>query len=1118
MNQKLKIITFIIISFLFIQPLIGQTIPYLKFDKINIDTDVLTTRCIIQGTDGIMWIGANQGIFSYDGYSLSKQNITNNYIPKIHCGVLYSGTIYFGTDNGLTSFNEATGEYYNLKLPDIKDINCMTLYNDELWIGTIDGLFCYNIKSQSLIKFPTNKLPNKAVYSIIKGTDGNLYVGTYNGLCRIKNNQIVETIKIPNTNKWKNLFINTLLEDKENHRIWIGTEGNLFCYHTETSIIECIPNFTNNSIKTLNLDKTKQLYIGTDNGLFVYSYNLKSWKHFTRDSRNDYSLSNNIIWCITIDKNDNIWLGTDNGISFVNNHKNYTFVPIWEMLDSNKGNLFYSILLDSQKNYWLGGSDGLLQIRKKDKGTIGKWFQVGNSKYTLTHNRIRYIYEDKSNDLWIATDGSVEKYDYKNAKFTHYTIIDSTNTYNSNWAYCIFEDHQNNLWISTCLGGIFIVNKKKLKENNNKIYIADKNFTTKDGLKSMFVKQIVPDVTGNVWVLMYNVKNIQKINNNNNKIYTYSFNCMKNDEYPEFIISDTEGMIWICTNYKIYKINPITNKIIKKTWTIKNNSVLSMTEINENIWVSSAKGIYCINKQNLKAKRIYLNGYFNSIFYDKINKEIILGGTDGIGICHPDILKTTEHNSQIHLTAASVNNEIIPRANITNGKFIFSYTENNLLFKFSDYQYDNSRKTHFMYFMKGLDSKWHYVNTNSNVIVYNNIPHGEYTLYVKNTDTPNNKYQIAEIKILPPWYLSPQAQIIYIVLGIGTIIGFISFFNTKNRLRIAQLEKKQILEQTKQKIRFMSNLSHDLKDPISMIIAPISKLLLDTKDIKEKEILNIAHKNAINLSAKIQKIIEINRIEDNENILILSKIELVSFIQTIFNNFKFSEIEYKHNWIFETNIGKLFVEMDTTKLESIIHNLLSNAMKYTPKEKEIIVTINYNNKTEKVILKIENKGIEIPLKEQPYIFQRFFQSSQTKNYHKGTGIGLYLVKMYTELHKGSIKVSSNQTSTIFSLTFPIDKELNNTINTILHTNNEDINNTQLPTIIIVDDNKDIYKFIKNIFLNQYKCIYAANGKEALDIINKNKIDLIITDFIMPVMDGLAMCKILKKIYQQPLFL
>ncbi len=244
------------------------------------------------------------------------------------------------------------------------------------------------------------------------------------------------------------------------------------------------------------LDGDGSLLAGTDNGLFVYDESVSAL-HLLHDSRNPQSLSNNIIWNIFTDKEKNVWIGTDYGISLAPYNKYSLFISISQLTGTGNGNHFYALYEDSRENFWFGGTNGFIRFNETNgnyRNTL--WYRMGDSRYTLPHNRIRQVYEDKEHLLWIASDGGVNRYDYASKQFIRYNITDNTGINNSNWAYHIFEDNNGKLWIATCLGGIFIVDKQALLQTKSGNFIAEYNFSTQNGLSGMFINQIVPDQEG----------------------------------------------------------------------------------------------------------------------------------------------------------------------------------------------------------------------------------------------------------------------------------------------------------------------------------------------------------------------------------------------------------------------------------------------------------------------------------------------------------------------------------------------------------------------------------------------------------------------------------------------
>lgn len=1100
----------------------AQQMSYMQLDRLPMQTDASTIGCILQDKSGLIWMGSNAGLFSYDGYNLQphfEYGKSNNV--RIYCGVTAGDSIFLGTDNGLLVYNYRTDQYLTPDVDFPGDVRSLVFHENNLWIGTLNGLYRYNSETRELKAFtPHNsQLPHAAVYSLLHTSEGELYIGTYDGFCRLdETGNNFYLIGIPAARREKNFFANTMLEDKERKCLWIGTEGELICYKLRYGQTESISLFQDNSVKSLVFDADKNLLIGTDNGLYIYNPATRRHTHLFHDSRNNRSLSNNIVWSIFSDRDSNIWLGTDNGVSLARNTHPYLFIPIWQLTNSGEGNLFYSVYRDRKGNHWLGGTDGLLFVEQGsiDHNPKTRWYKMSKKDYPLSHNRIRHIYEDRTGNLWIATDGGIERYDEASKQFIPYTIVDRTRSYNANWAYYMFEDHDGNMWISTCLGGLFVIRKDKLLHSASGYCIADKNYTTQDGLKSMFINQVVADHNGNVWIMLYN-NGIQKLDTKTGKFTTFRLPRTNEEVSTDFLMDDSEGYLWAGCHNKVLRIDPATDTVTEIYLNQENCNILSMTEVEDNIWISTTKGLWSIGKNSFKVSRIPIGDQrFTCVYYDQTDRRVFLGGYDGIGLCTPAVINATEKFPPIHLTALSANNHKVNTAlSIRYATSVeLSHNENNLAFEFSDYSYANIRKNTFVYKLEGLDKNWHQVDERSNRILYTNLPYGTYNLMIRHTEDTEEAASMLSVTILPPWYQTLWAKIAYFLIAGGLVGWIINFFTVKNRLKLEQLEKRQILEQTQQKLDFLSNISHDLKTPVSMIVTPISKLLVDVKDHRQKSMLEVVYRNAVNLNDLIHKLLEFNRINRKEDsLLIVSRIELVSFIKNIYTTYKETDVEEKYQWNISCNTDSLYMDMDVIKLKSILGNLLSNATKYTSQGGSIGITLEYDKDLQTVDIRISDTGIGITANELPYIFQRFYQSPRTKKQYEGTGIGLYLVKTYTELHHGKINVTSDvHAGTTFTLTFPVDKTLNQPIAATEESDAQQTtdDNASKPLVLIVDDNPEMRDVIQTILADGYRCIFASNGKEGLDVVARQQPDLIISDLIMPVMDGIEMSRILKK--------
>jgi len=1123
-----KHLRYISITILFIllnnkvQTSFAQEINYQFYENISLGSGANFVSCFIQDPQHMIWIGSNKGLYSYDGYSAYPHfqygAISNT---RIYCGIVVDSTsMYLGADRGLLLYNYKHDTYQLVGKNFPTDIRTMVRKGNRLWIGSLNGLYCYRSDLKTLTNYKIKDNPglsNNTIYSIICAKNGKNYIGTYNGFCSYDPaTKHFRNIPLPRNSQKNNVFVNSLLEDESRHCIWIGTEGNLYSYNPTSGEIKQIKRFHDNSIKSLALDANNQLLIGTDNGLYIYNNKDNHDIHIIHDSRADYSLINNIIWSIFKDKDNNIWLGTDYGISLNSHHWRARYIPISYFTKKGDGNHFYTIYKDSQHNLWLGGTNGLIRtapsLEKASSSTA--WFRMGDSKYPITHNRIRQIYEDNEHQLWLCTDGSIQQWDAKKKKFIRYSLTDSTHTFNANWAYNMFEDSQKRLWIATCLGGIFVVNKQRMLHTPG-ICVADYDFNKSNGLTSSFINQIAPDKEGNVWVLLYG-KGIQKINAKTFQIKTINISNAKDETNPNYLLIDKNGLVWIGLPGGLIYINPkddVPHHISYDRFT--HNEILCMCEIKNEIWMSTTDGILIIDKKRKCVLRsIGASKVFSSIYYDEQSNILYMGYADGVAKTSPE--QFTEDNIQHHIILSSlyVNNERMMSQQGMNIRFArpltFKYKENHLVFELSDLPYSQTEKSTFIYKLKGIDERWNKIADNTNHITLNNLKSGQYELLVSRLDMnkqPQQEILSIPFIIRPPWYYTWWAKSIYICLFLTLVFWIINFFRVRGLLRIERLEKEQIIQRSKQKMEFFTNISHDFKSPLSMIIAPVSEILAEIKSPNYKKQLEIVQQNAMKLNSMIHQLINFDRVENNDisSSLILSKIDFIELAGKIYKNFADGEFKKRQqHTTFISNCDTLYINVDVLKIESIIGNLLSNASKYTPDNGHIDFSVIRNNDT--LEIKVTDSGIGIPEKDLPYVSQRFFQSSKTYGKKEGTGIGLYLVKAYTELHNGTMSISSIENKgTTAVVTIPINKELTYTSIAAETTNNS-------PVVLIVDDNRDVANYIVSILQqHSFHCLVAYNGKEGFDICHRSIPDLIITDMIMPEMNGLEMCRQIRKL-------
>ncbi|MCD8202155.1 MAG: ATP-binding protein, partial [Prevotella sp.] len=960
-----------------------------------------------------MWIGSDKGLLSYDGYSMQTHFVPGeNSNTRIYCGAIVDSThIYLGTDHGVLVYNYQKDEYEDAGNDFPPDIRTIEIYDGALWLGTLNGLFTYQLNSHKLSKIGKN-LPHQAIYSILRTVDNHLYVGTYDGFCRYDTTtKKFISIKLPVRKSKRNMLVHSLLEDTTNKCIWIGTSECLLKYSLSDGQTEQIDAMRGNFVETLAMDEEKRLLIGTDNGLYIY-HDGRIVQHIIHDSRNPHSLFNNSIRIIFIGREQNIWIGTEYGISLAHHNNALYQISLSQITGTGEGNQFYSITRDRNGNFWAGGTNGLLRFTfptgknmkqlENDRRWDVTWYKVGDSNYPLFHNRIRQIYEDRDGNIWVASDGSISSYDVHHRQLTMYTIVDSSHRYNANWAYGILEDRQGQLWIATYLGGIFVVDKQKLMKTGGGTYVADKTYTTKNGLSSMYAHDIAMDKSGNIWTLLYNSpSNIEKINPSTGKITHITPEQLNGRKTADRIICSTDGNMWIGYSGGLIIINPSDNSTKAMTFDVFNNcEVLSMIEIDKKVWISTSKGMWVSDIKSPKLRRLrFINQLFTTLYYDSISKKLFMGTIDGFVISTPDLLLENTPRHPLLFTALYVNNKPykLPQSIRYTKQVELDYDQNNLSFELSDLLYSWEEKNSILYRLEKVDKEWNILPAGTNRITYNNLDDGNYRLVVCHLDTDGKASEeeyALDIHIRPPFYYTPIAKCIYVLAAAALLFWIIRFFRIRNRLRTERAEKEKVLAEARAKMDFFTNLSHDLKTPLSLIIAPLSKLISETKTVRKKEILEAIHTNALRLNALISKILDIKETEnESEDTLIRSHIELHSLLQGCIDTFSPLMEERKIELRLESDVDILWLNMDQLKIESIFINLISNAVKYVSDgEGKIIVSMHTS--PGEVRVTVADNGTGISEEDLPLVFIRFFQSRKGQKHVEGTGIGLYLVKKY----------------------------------------------------------------------------------------------------------------------------
>ena len=472
------------ITLVLLMTLIVSAIQAQRFVNITLD-GAQTVSSIAQDKQGVIWLGTENGLYSYDGYHSYRHYADHAFSNTRVNALAFKGSmLYLATGSGILAFDTQRYSYVSTPAKEHFDNESQRKL----------------LKEQRVLDVRNEKATlGSDVYALLHTPKG-LLTGSISGL---RLNQRLIPLR-----QGEQPLVNALAYDAKRKCYWVGTEGALYCADLQLRHFSKIEELNGNSVKCLAEDNEGKLYIGTDNGLYSLSIH-NVLEHNVHDSRDAASIPNNIVWACFVDKWQNVWIGTDNGLSRLSTHTYYEYMPLDKLTFTGEGNCLHAILQTKNGDWWLGGTNGLIW-----QGCV--WYKQNNQQYPLTHNRVRKIYEDHEGDLWACTDHGINLLQRSSQQMMNFIVYDKSGKYSTAWAYDILEDRQGRIWMASYMGGIFVINKQKLvtaiaHSRTSSITatascIADAHFTDqgKNALSGIHVGQMVMDGKGMIWASTYN--------------------------------------------------------------------------------------------------------------------------------------------------------------------------------------------------------------------------------------------------------------------------------------------------------------------------------------------------------------------------------------------------------------------------------------------------------------------------------------------------------------------------------------------------------------------------------------------------------------------------------------
>ena len=1163
-----------------------------EFIPLSDDINQTTISCIVKDDDGMLWLGSSgDGVFKYNSldFKVYKKEAINNK-STLNSSFVHSllkdknNNIWAGTQEGLNFYSRDLDKFNSITFNEANQnikfaVHAIEEFNDStLLVGTHqNGLLKLNKNDYSFKRVnykSNNSISSLLINSIVKTEDEKFIVGTNQGLMTFDPyNSTLQLTKFDLNDKYETVesSIESILIDN-NKTLWLGTSSKGLIKITNTDDSYKIQNLmiTNKRVLSLSLKQDGNILCGTENdGLFEISNEKNEIENYKFDKNIQDGIKSNSIWSTYTDEKNRIWLGYyNNGIDVYN--ENYNKFKSLRSISGYSNSLSSSsvtgIIKDDKDRLWISTTEGGIDVY--DRKT-SRFTNLINNKNNIANGLDKLettsIFKDSNGNILIGTWESGFYILKKNSK-RFKNINNSNSKLKSDKVMSFAEDSNGTIWIGTFFGGLYSYNTY-----NNKVSHYDSSAFVEYNINTSNIRKVIVDNKDNIWIGTR--AGLYRINKNEEDSFSITsfnerFKTILGENISSTIVyslfEDELKNIWIGSlDYGLFKYNYDTDEI---NWFNNDNGFIheSISSIaqdqNGHLWISGNKGLtkydpyknlfYNFNKDDgLSSNRFN----YNSVFTD--NELLYFGGLNGLNYFNPDKIQYNEELPLVYLKDLKLSNELVAIGDLksplqkslsTTDKLTLSHNQSFFSIEYVGVNYTRSKNNQYAYLLEGFDEKWNYVGSKTNA-TFTNVPAGDYIFQVKASNNDGLWNEIPtklNIKILPAWWQSNLAWLIYL-LTLMTIsyISYKVFIERIRERRILKFEReehKQLEALNSKKIQFFTNISHEFRTPLTLILNPLNDIIkgdFSNLSLTTKNKLEIIHKNSNRLSRLINELMDFRKLQFNKMSVNASKINLIPFIEEVSSHFEGEATEKNIILSVDYSENPINVWGDPSMLEKIIFNLLSNAFKVTPTNGMVSIYINKSrNKInfplidpekllESIEIIIEDTGSGIKKENINKIFDRFYQVTEfDKQYYGGTGIGLEVVRNFIELHKGKIEVSSKlNIGTQFKIQLPNGNkhlEIKNKNITVKYNSNDNLqtkltafensnNKSKDKTLLIIDDNSELRSYLNNELDTNYNILLAENGKIGFELANKHIPDIIITDVMMPVMDGIELCEMIK---------
>ena len=1117
-----------------------------------------TVNAILQDKQGFMWFGTKDGLDRYDGLSFrkfkhdgrSQRSIGNNFITALYEDE--KGNIWVGTDVGLYIYypeKDFFEHFMTLSAENTKIEHTVTAISGDnqgcVWIAVeSQGLFCYELEKGRLQNYALKNFSflTTNVQTFAFDNSGTLWIGCYgDGLFYSKDRlKTLHPYLSPEDNKevyandvvtsivkgaYNCLYIGSLKGGAKELNLTSGKLHDLLLADESGESVFC---------RELLVASDSELWIGAESGLYIYNLRQGQYAHLRSSINDPYSLSDNAIYSLCRDREGGIWIGSYFG--------GVNYYP-----------RFYT---NFEKYYPKGTEDGL----------HGK--------------RVREFCQDNQGILWIGTeDGGLNRFNPKTKTFSFFT---PSNAFTNVHGLCMVDDY---LWVGTFSKGVKVVDTRtgtvvktyqktdsprSLIDNSvfsicrtttGDIYLGtlfgllhynrqSDDFDRVPELNGRFVYDIKEDSGGNLWLATYaNGAYCYNVSEKKWKNYLHDENNPESLPYDKVvsIFEDSHRQVWLTTQgggFCLFHPDTETFTSYDSADGLPNDVVYQIVEDKEGLfWLTTNNGLVCF-QPTTGAMKVYTtsNGLLGEQFnyrssFKTEDGTIYLGSIDGFVAFNPKTFSENKSLSSIVITDFLLfGKEVhvgepgspLEKSITFSDELLLHSNQNSFSFRVAALDFLAPRMSKVMYRLDGFDEDWLTLGE-SPIVTYSNLRYGNYTFRVKVSNSDgvwNEKGVSLKIHILPPFYLSIWAYIVYALLIVGCSLYVFMYFkrrsNRKHRRQMEKFEQEKEREVYHAKIDFFTNVAHEIRTPLTLIKGPLENIILKKQvDAETREDLNVMKQNTERLLNLTNQLLDFRKTESQGFRLNFAKCDITEVLKE--THMRFTSLAKQKGLEFTLQVPEkeFYAHVNREAFTKIISNLLNNGVKYAGSYVRISLEVpEADNDDKSFCIRTENDGVIIPDEMKEEIFKPFvrFNEQEDGKVTTGTGIGLALSRSLAELHQGTLVMEKGEESNVFCLTLPIVQDMTITLTSEQEVETEKMAETVVgetekaddrPTVLVVEDNPDMLAFVVRQLSKEYTVLTATNGAEALQVLDGNYVNLVVSDVVMPVMDGFELCKTIK---------